>query len=76
MKTYIKKITGIFLLFALLSFGVPALAQDPPPPPPDHGSSGNVPGGGASIGGGLLILTALGAAYGYRKWQQYKKKAE
>jgi len=51
-------------------------AQDvpPPPPPANGGTGGNVPGGGAPIGEGLLILTALGAAYGNKKWYNIHKK--
>jgi len=46
----------------------------PPPPPPENGTGGNVPGGGAPIGEGLLILTALGAAYGSKKWYNNHKR--
>ena len=56
-------------------------AQDPsadPPPPPSGGLNGNqgVPGGGAPIGEGILLLTALGAAYGGKKWYFTKKQLE
>lgn len=61
--------------FTLLAFSTSSLfAQDPPPPPPDHNSSGNVPGGGAPIGSGLLVLIALGAAYGGQKVYDISKK--
>ncbi len=49
-------------------------AQEPPPPPPDHGGTGNVPGGGAPIGSGLLVLIALGAAYGGKMVYEMRKK--
>ncbi|MFP4471859.1 MAG: hypothetical protein ACOCX8_01620 [Bacteroidota bacterium] len=71
-KTGIKTFTGIIILFALLTFGMPAMAQDPPPPP-SHNTTGNVPGGGAPVGEGLAVLTLLGAAYGYWKYRRYKK---
>jgi hypothetical protein len=36
--------------------------------PGQHGSNGDQPsGGGAPIGGGLIIIMALGAAYGSKK---------
>ncbi len=69
MKKYITTSISLFLLFMLLSFASPVLAQEPPPPPPGHGTNGNVPGGGAPIGEGLIILVAMGAAYGYKKWK-------
>lgn len=44
------------------------------PEPPDHGTGTNTqaPGGGAPIGEGLALLTALGVAYGYRKFKALK----
>jgi len=76
MKNIIIKsfLTALFVIgtstFATLT------AQDvpPPPPPANGGQGGNVPGGGAPIGEGLLILTALGAAYGSKKWYSKHKK--
>ena len=70
MKTLIKTI-AIPITIILLTINV-SLAQDPPPPP-GHGTSGNVPGGGAPIGSGLLVLIALGAAYGGKKVFDYRK---
>jgi len=68
MKKYITTSFSVFLLLMLLTFATPVSAQDPPPPP-GHGESGNIPGGGAPIGEGLIMLVALGAAYGYKKWK-------
>ena len=70
MKTLIKTI-AIPITIILFTINV-SLAQDPPPPP-GHGTSGNVPGGGAPIGSGLLVLIALGAAYGGKKVFDYRK---
>jgi len=69
---FTKSIASIILLTGLmLSF--PVFADDPPPPP-THGEVGDIPaGGGAPIGEGLLILAALGAAYGGYKWYKYHK---
>jgi len=70
MKKYIATSLSLFLLLMLLTFVTPVSAgSPPPPPPPGHGSGGNVPGGGAPIGEGLIILVAMGAAYGYKKWK-------
>ena len=38
--------------------------------PGDHGLGGDVPG--APLGSGLIILSALGAGYAYRKRKDYK----
>jgi hypothetical protein len=76
MKKYITTTLSVLLLVFLLNFAMPAMAQDPPPPPPGHGECGNVPGGGAPVGEGLIILVALGAAYGYKKWRATEQPAE
>jgi hypothetical protein len=76
MKKYITTTLSVLLLVFLLNFAMPAMAQDPPPPPPGHGEGGNVPGGGAPVGEGLIILVALGAAYGYKKWRATEQPAE
>ncbi len=67
-KSHIKKIllTGITLLLVFAA----AIAQ-PPPPPGQHGSENNqeVP-----IGSGLIILMALGGAYGAGKVYSARKR--
>ena len=73
MKRYLIKIT-VILSFLLL----PALAVLASPPldfPPDPGGDpgpGGTPVGGAPIGDGLIVLLALGAAYG--GWKLYRIK--
>jgi len=74
-----KKIFYKGLLLAVVFAGINTINPvfgdvPPPPPPPENGNGGNVPGGGAPIGEGLLILTALGAAYGSKKWYNNHKK--
>jgi len=67
MKTFTKSIAALITI-TLLTINISA--QTPPPP-----NGGNTPtpgnntpvGGGAPIGSGLLILVALGAAYGGKK---------
>lgn len=51
-------------------------AQGVPPAPPDeHDQSGNQPSGnGAPIGGGMTMLLSMGAAYGGKKYYDYRKK--
>jgi len=68
--------TKILLVAVLLSMiSVAALAQGPPPPPDgnpaDHQDSKL--GGNAHIGGGVLILLALGMAYGGKRLYDLKK---
>jgi hypothetical protein len=72
MKTLIKNILPIFILF--IGFTLTALAQDPPPPPGNPSSENPGPVGDAPIDGGLGILLALGGAYGGYKLYKYKKE--
>ncbi|MGM0532065.1 MAG: PID-CTERM protein-sorting domain-containing protein [Bacteroidota bacterium] len=79
-----KKLISTFLAIFLAFFmSTTVLAQDsrsaPPPPPddpssPTSGSSNGPVGKGAPIGGGMGILLALGAAYGGKKFYDYKKR--
>ena len=64
-------LTGFFLMASL-----PVLAQDPPPPPGGgHGQGGNqTPGGSAPVGSGLVLMMALGAAYGSKKIYDARKR--
>jgi len=70
-KWFFTAIVALFILLANAGF-----TQDPPPPPPGggHGLPGNQapPGGGVPVGSGLIILMALGAAYGGRKIYQIR----
>lgn len=74
MKKSIKITFGILILLLMLNFATPVYAGSPPPPPDTHGEGGNVPGGGAPIGEGLILLVAMGAAYGYKKWSAVKEE--
>lgn len=69
MKRQLKITFGLLILLLMLNFATPVVAQEPPPPPPEHGQNNNVPGGGAPVGEGLILLVAMGAAYGYKKWK-------
>lgn len=73
MKKKLQFSISLMMLFLVLNFATPVVAQDPPPPP-DHGETGNVPGGGAPIGEGLVILVALGAAYGWKRFKSVKEE--
>jgi hypothetical protein len=77
MKTEILKtlrIGLITLLFATLS--ITAFADSPPPPPgdPSQGGGNGPVGGGAPVGSGMLLLVALGSAYGGKKIYDARKK--
>lgn len=67
----------LFIAFLLISPGISSLAQGPPPPPPNaqNGGGGGGPVGGAPLDGGLVILLALGAAYGGKKILDSRKEA-
>ena len=71
MKKALKSllVAGIFLTLPLFS-----LAQTPPHPNGGGGpGGGNTPvGGGAPIGGGLIIMIALGMAYGAKKVYNFR----
>ncbi len=73
MKT-IKITTVAFLIFVLplISLGQGSV----PPPPSDHGQNGDQSpdGGPAPVGGGIAILLTMGAAYGGKKYYDYRKK--
>jgi hypothetical protein len=77
MKKLIVHITSALILMLGIMLVAPAYGQngDPPPPPGDHGSTQNQPpGGGAPVGSGLVILLALGAAYGGKKMYEIGRK--
>jgi len=65
---------GTIFLLTFIPLSSSAQNGDPPPPPGEHGQNGNqIPGGGAPIGDGLLVLVAMGTAYGLRKgWPERK----
>ena len=72
-----KKLFTSILVFAFLFAGpfIMNIFADAPPDPGGGGpGSGDLPvGGGAPIGGGLIIMLALGAAYGSKKTFDAKK---
>jgi len=74
MKKSLRKILIIFFLSIIGTTG--AFAQsNPPPPPGDHGTgSDQTTGEGAPIGGGVAMLLTMGAAYGGKKYYDYRKK--
>lgn len=74
MKAFIKTITTL-LTITLITINL----QSQVPPNPNGGNDpggGNTPvGGGAPLGSGLLVLIALGAAYGGKKVYDTSKRS-
>lgn len=72
------QIIKIYLVLILILFSVSLFGQSniPPEPPPQGGTpTGGTPmGEGAPIGGGITLLLAMGAAYGGKKYVDYRKK--
>jgi len=70
MKRIKKTIIIIGLIWPIL-----LTAQVPPPPNGGNNPDNNDPvGNGAPIGGGIAMLLAMGAAYGGKKYHDYRKK--
>ncbi|MCB2219689.1 MAG: hypothetical protein KQI35_04775 [Bacteroidetes bacterium] len=72
-----KAIKNILIVAILMTAPLFLLAQNPPHPnggnAPNSGTT-NIPvGGGAPIDGGLIMLIAMGSAYGARKVWKFGK---
>ncbi len=67
-----KIITTIAIAIIALSIN----AQTPPEPNggSNPGGGNNPVGGGAPVGSGIIVLLALGAAYGGKKIHEHKKQ--
>lgn len=76
-KNIFSQLKRVFLVAVFTLFMVVAFGQNPPPPPGGgsgtENNSGNQLGGNAHIGGGVLILLALGLAYGSKRVYDLKK---
>ncbi|MCF8307459.1 MAG: hypothetical protein K9I68_00470 [Bacteroidales bacterium] len=69
-----KKITNIIAALLITVLPLISLGQNVPAPPDQHGSDTNQSAESAPIGGGVAILLSLGAAYGGKKYYDYRKK--
>ncbi len=75
MKRIKNNIIGFFLVLTLFLAATVSYAQTQAPPPPRHGTEDpTVPGGGAPVGEGVVLLIAMGAAYGARKVYSMRRK--
>lgn len=76
-KNILQQVKKLILVAVFSLFMVVAFGQNPPPPPGggsgSGNNSGNQLGGNAHIGGGVLILLALGMAYGGKRLYDAKK---
>ncbi len=78
MKRIINNLLKTFAILLLVGTSYTVMAQPPPPPGGGGGEStrgqANKLGGNAPIGGGVLILLALGLAYGGKKLYDNRKE--
>ena len=75
MKRIIRNILTTTLLICFILLATTIFADQPPDPGTGGPGQGDVPvGGGTPIGGGLFILLALGAAYGSKKFFEFRKR--
>ncbi len=72
-----RKFRIVLIAAFLVAAPLLMLAQNPPHPNGGNApGSGNGPvGGGAPIGSGVILLVAMGAAYGASKLYQMRKEA-
>lgn len=76
-----KKLKRFITFIVLLTAFITVTAQAPPKPNSgnDPTGNGNTPvgdntGNSAPIGGGVAMLLAMGAAYGGKKYYDYRRK--
>jgi len=78
MKVIMIQIIKKYLVLILILFSVSVFGQSNIPEPPPQGGNptgdGTPMGEGAPIGGGITLLLAMGAAYGGKKYVDYRKK--
>jgi hypothetical protein len=75
MRKYLNLLTVSLFICLFFFFTNSLTAQtEAPPPPQTHGVGGDIPGGGAPVGEGLILLMAMGAAYGAKKAYHSRKK--
>ncbi len=73
MKKIIFVLISSFLLFFSPVLINSAFADAPPDPGGDPNGGGGTPVGGTPIGSGIVLLIAMGAAYGMKKVYNYNQ---
>ncbi len=71
-----KAIKNISFSLLILISPLVAFGQGAPPPPESQGANGNQESRSAPIGGGIAMLLTMGAAYGGKKYYDYRKKMQ
>ena len=79
IRNIIKQTKILTIAASLSMISMVGFAQSGPPPPPSGDPDGTVAqdnklGANANIGGGVLILLALGLAYGGKRLYDLKKE--
>lgn len=73
MKKNIRHIIILVILVCLPAF-ISSVYADQPPDPGGGPGGGDPVGGGSPLGGGLIMMFALGLAYGSKKVFSSRKK--
>ena len=69
-----KYLVLILILFSVSVFGQGTIPPEPPPQGGNPTGDGTPMGESAPIGGGITLLLAMGAAYGGKKYVDYRRK--
>lgn len=72
MKKFVLQFSLAFLMLFAVSTSALAQGGGPPPPPGNHGGEEDLKP--TPVGSGLVLLLALGAAYGARKVYRVRRK--
>lgn len=73
---FMKKILSVIAIVVFTFLSVLSVRAGNWPPPPPGGGGGNQGTQRAPVGEGIVVMLALGAAYGMRKMYRFNKEKE